>query len=165
MIVGYQAVGTLGRLLVEGNRAVRIQGDEIGVRARIRNIDVYSGHADAAGLLRWIDTRKPIAGTIFLNHGEPESVAAFEARLAASGFPAGRVKQAGLDQGYLLTHGKPAEAVAPAPARVSPDAIGRLDWHNDRVVFLSHLKARLDNAPDDRARERLLRQLEQTLAS
>ena len=75
------------------------------------------------------------------------------------------MKPAGLDQGYLLTHGKPAEAVAPAPARVSPDAIGRLDWHNDRVVFLSHLKARLDNAPDDRARERLLRQLEQTLAS
>jgi metallo-beta-lactamase family protein len=53
LLTGYQAAGMLGRLLQEGRRAVRIQGDDIKVGARIRMIDVYSGHADAAGLGKW----------------------------------------------------------------------------------------------------------------
>ena len=50
LFVGYQAQGTLGRILLDGASAVRIQGDEIKVRARLRSLDLYSGHADAPEL-------------------------------------------------------------------------------------------------------------------
>ena len=59
MLVGFQAHGTLGRFLADGAKAVRIQGDEIKVAARIRNIDDYSGHADGSELARWIAARRP----------------------------------------------------------------------------------------------------------
>jgi metallo-beta-lactamase family protein len=165
MIVGFQAVGTLGRLLVEGNREVRIQGDEIAVRARVRNIDVYSGHADAAGLVRWIEARKPVAGTIFLDHGESESISALEARLVASGFQADGIRVAALDQGYALEPNKPAATVAAPQPRIPAKAMGRLDWHNERVRFLARLQHKLESEPDDGKRELLLRRLEEALAS
>ncbi|MDP3739217.1 MAG: MBL fold metallo-hydrolase [Hyphomonadaceae bacterium] len=164
MIVGFQAVGTLGRLLVEGHREVRIQGDEIAVRAHIRSIDVYSGHADATGLVRWIDARKPIAGTVFLDHGEPESLAALKARLVASGFAADRVLVAALDQGYILQPGRTAVATTPLPPRIPANTMGRLDWHNERVAFLAHLHRKLEAAPDDGKREQLLQRLDAALA-
>jgi len=46
LLVGFQAQGTLGRILHDGATRVRIQGEEIQVRAQIRSLDVYSGHAD-----------------------------------------------------------------------------------------------------------------------
>lgn len=56
LLVGYQASGTLGRLLEDGASTVRIQGDEIVVRDSIRKLDVYSGHGHADGpeLAAWI---------------------------------------------------------------------------------------------------------------
>ncbi|MHA4915600.1 MBL fold metallo-hydrolase RNA specificity domain-containing protein, partial [Enterococcus faecium] len=74
LLSGYQAVGTLGRLLQEGQRNVRIQGEQIKVRAHIRALDVYSGHADAPALGRWANARGPIRGNMFLVHGEPDSL-------------------------------------------------------------------------------------------
>ena len=46
LLVGYQAPGTLGRLMLQGTKAIRIQGEEVAVNARIRSLDDYSGHAD-----------------------------------------------------------------------------------------------------------------------
>ena len=59
LFVGFQAQGTLGRFLVDGVKAVRIQGEEIKVAARIRRVDEYSGHADGPELARWIASRRP----------------------------------------------------------------------------------------------------------
>ena len=59
LLVGFQAQGTLGRFLENGAKAVRIQGEEIKVAARIRRIDEYSGHADGPELARWIAARRP----------------------------------------------------------------------------------------------------------
>jgi predicted metal-dependent RNase len=70
LLVGYQAQGTLGRFLNDGVKAVRTQGDEIKVAARIRRIDDYSGHADGPELARWIAARRPIHRGVFLVHGE-----------------------------------------------------------------------------------------------
>jgi len=72
LFVGYQAPGTLGRKLVDGEKVVKIFGDEIAVNARIEYIEGYSGHADQEWLLNFIYSflRKP--KTIFLVHGEPE---------------------------------------------------------------------------------------------
>ena len=81
LIVGYQAEGTLGRILQDGARSVRIQGEEFAVRARIRSIDLYSGHADGPELADWIRKRLPIAEDVFLVHGEPPALAGLAARL------------------------------------------------------------------------------------
>jgi metallo-beta-lactamase family protein len=72
IFVGYQAVGTLGRRLVDGAKKVRIFGEEITVNARIEMIEGFSGHADKNGLLDWVKhfTKKP--KNIFIIHGEEE---------------------------------------------------------------------------------------------
>ncbi len=57
LLTGYQAPGTLGRILQEGADSVRIQGDEVRVRARIVWTDDYSGHADCGELAEWIASR------------------------------------------------------------------------------------------------------------
>jgi metallo-beta-lactamase family protein len=164
LIVGYQAFGTLGRLLLEGRRDVRIQGDEIVVRANIREIDVYSGHADASGLARWAQARMPISGTVFLNHGEADSLAGLKSRLAADGLPADRITIAALDQSYRLERNAPAMPISSPPPRLAPEALTLLDWHNQRVSFLAAMQEKLNRAPDDKARERLLKLLDETLA-
>lgn len=72
LFVGYQAPGTLGRKLIDGDKKVKIFGEEIAVNAKIEYIEGYSGHADQEWLMNFIYSfiRKP--EHIFLVHGEPE---------------------------------------------------------------------------------------------
>ena len=69
MIVGYQAYGTLGRRLINGDEQVRIHGDYYRVRAQIHTVGGLSAHADQNGLLRWIGsfTSNP---QVFVVHGD-----------------------------------------------------------------------------------------------
>lgn len=83
LFVGYQAVGTLGRSLLDGNRVVRILGEETPVAARIRRIDGFSAHADREELLRWLSGFKRAPRQVFVNHGEPETARTFAATLQA----------------------------------------------------------------------------------
>lgn len=73
LFVGYQAAGTLGRLILEGNKSVRIFGDEIAIKADIKFLECYSAHADQAGLMDWVRNFTSPPREIFLVHGEPES--------------------------------------------------------------------------------------------
>ena len=73
LFIGYQAEGTLGRLILDGQKSVRIFGDEITVKADIRNIECYSSHADQAGLLSWIKKFSSPPREVFLVHGEPDA--------------------------------------------------------------------------------------------
>ncbi len=77
IFVGYQARGTLGRMLVDGAKTVRIFGEEIAVKARIEMIDSFSGHADRDGLLAWLDAMRQKPQKILLVHGEPAVIASF----------------------------------------------------------------------------------------
>ncbi len=70
VFAGYQAEGTLGRLLVDGTPSVKILGDAIDVQAKIETIDGISGHADRAGLFRWVDEFEKKPEHIFVVHGE-----------------------------------------------------------------------------------------------
>nr|WP_308238142.1 MBL fold metallo-hydrolase RNA specificity domain-containing protein [Phenylobacterium sp. J367] len=161
LIPGYQASGTLGRLLVEGARRVKIQGEDVVVRARIRSMDVYSGHADAQGLTDWALARGPVAGKVFLAHGEPEALEALAARLAANGLPAGQIVIPRLDATFRLTRAA-IEPVA-GPARLLAPAAAREDWHNLRAQLLLDLDERLAAAPNDADREALIADLSRRL--
>ncbi|MGP1570445.1 MAG: MBL fold metallo-hydrolase RNA specificity domain-containing protein [Eubacteriales bacterium] len=73
VFVGYQAEGTLGRLLVEGAESVTLFGEEIHVNAEIYNLEGFSGHADRDGLIGWLSGFREKPSEIFLVHGEMES--------------------------------------------------------------------------------------------
>ncbi|MCH5343857.1 MAG: MBL fold metallo-hydrolase [Acetatifactor sp.] len=77
LFVGYQAVGTLGRSIVEGATEVRLFGEPIQVRAQIRQIAGLSGHADKAGLIQWISAFKEKPKKVFVVHGEDSVCTAF----------------------------------------------------------------------------------------
>ena len=73
LFVGYQAVGTLGRKIVDGAKNVKLFGEEITVNADIRYIEGFSGHADKNGLLKFIDTFSSKPKQIYLVHGDEEA--------------------------------------------------------------------------------------------
>lgn len=81
MFVGYQAAGTLGRLIVDGAKKVRILGEEYKVKAKIVQINGFSAHADRNEMLNWLKNFKSPPKQIFLVHGEAESAQAFGAFL------------------------------------------------------------------------------------
>ncbi len=70
IIVGFQAEGSLGRLLVEGEKRVKIFGEQIAVKAKVHSLGGFSAHAGRTDLLRWFE---PLAATrprVILTHGE-----------------------------------------------------------------------------------------------
>jgi metallo-beta-lactamase family protein len=153
LFTGYQAPGTLGRLLVDGAREVTIMGQEVAVRARIRTLDCYSGHADRRDLLAWVAARQPVRQGIFLVHGEDEARQSLAAAVGESGVP---VILPELDAAYALPAQGPARPRGAAP-RVPPEtAHARFDWHNERAALALALRRRLEEATDDTARAALL---------
>lgn len=81
LMVGYQAVGTRGRLLLEGAKSVKMLGEIIPVRARVASIRGLSAHGDCAEILRWMKTTPGKPKLTFLVHGEEDSIAAMGARV------------------------------------------------------------------------------------
>ncbi|NLA13837.1 MAG: MBL fold metallo-hydrolase [Tissierellia bacterium] len=77
VFVGYQAEGTLGRRLLDGEKCVKLFGEDIMVNAEIYNVEGFSGHADKPALLNWIGSFKEKPGRIFIVHGEKESKESF----------------------------------------------------------------------------------------
>ena len=77
LFAGYQANGTLGRIIYDGTKTVKIFGEEIDVKAEIALLAGISGHADRDGLLSWMEafSRKP--SMVFVNHGDDGSCTGF----------------------------------------------------------------------------------------
>ncbi len=73
LIVGWQAPDTLGRRFVEGDKLVRIFGEEYKVKAEVVVLTGFSGHADHGGLMEWAGAFKRRPDHFFLVHGEPEA--------------------------------------------------------------------------------------------
>lgn len=76
LLVGYQAVGTLGRRLQDRAEEVRIHGEQIKVKAEIDTISGFSAHADQEALLGWLRRFRHL-GRVFVTHGEAESAHGF----------------------------------------------------------------------------------------
>jgi len=74
LFVGYQAAGTLGRLILDGKPEVRIHGQHYTVRMRIEQILGFSAHADRTDLRRWLNHFKSPPQRVFLTHGEEKSI-------------------------------------------------------------------------------------------
>lgn len=81
LFVGYQAVGTMGRVLVEGVPQVKIFGEEIQVNAEILVLPGISGHADNKGLMEWAAAFVQSPRQVFVCHGETESCETLAERL------------------------------------------------------------------------------------
>lgn len=81
LFVGYQAPGTLGRKLVDGEKKVKIFGEEIAVNARVEYIEGYSGHADQEWLMNFVYSFTNPPKHIFLVHGEPEGQVVLKQKL------------------------------------------------------------------------------------
>jgi metallo-beta-lactamase family protein len=81
LFAGFQAAGTRGRRLVEGEREVRIFGQMVPVRARIEQLENLSAHGDWREILRWLEGFRRAPRRVFLVHGEIEAQAALRARI------------------------------------------------------------------------------------
>ena len=163
LLPGYQAQGTLGRFLVEGAKAVRIQGDEIKVAARIRSFDEYSGHADGPELATWIAARRPIARGLFLVHGEQEELDALSQHVGERIVPAARIFVPLLDDIYELSGDLPAAIDVSRRRRLAPEAVVNLDWHNEMSTLILDINERIERAADDRSRGVIIRKLRRAL--
>ena len=87
--VGYQAVGTLGRKLIEGAECVKLFGETVEVNAKIESLKGISGHADRNGLLDWLSGFENTPQHVFVVHGEDQVTDTFaEAITEKFGWPA-----------------------------------------------------------------------------
>jgi metallo-beta-lactamase family protein len=162
--VGFQAQGSLGRILQDGARAVRIQGDEVIVRARISSIDSYSGHADGPELVSWLTERKPIGHGVFLVHGEDSALAGLKERMiAANIIAADQIIIPGIDDGFDISGVRPTRLSKGTGRRIAPEAASRRDWHNDLSSLLLDINDAMDKAADERSRKLVIRRLRQAI--
>ncbi|MBT3395269.1 MBL fold metallo-hydrolase [archaeon] len=86
LFVGYQAEGTLGRHIIEGEKKIRMMGIEVAVKADIKKINSFSAHADANELIKWVLGFKKKPKKIFIVHGEEKSTIAIKSKLDKEGF-------------------------------------------------------------------------------
>jgi len=163
LLVGFQAEGTLGRLLEKGVKTVRIQGEQIKVKARIRKLDCYSAHADGNELVNWIKAREPIRHNLFLTHGGEDQLAALKSAVTKEGFSDGKVIIPELDAVYQLTSQGAKLTEEEVPKRLSSKGIDQPDWHNELAQLGIDIRAKLDATQDDKTRKKLLDALRQAL--
>ncbi len=120
--VGYQAVGTLGRKLIEGADEVKLFGESVEVNATIKSLKGISGHADMNGLLDWLSGFKETPQHVFVVHGEDSVTDEFAQTVTERfGCPAMAPYSGGcvdLATGEILTAGVPVRKASVKPVDV-----------------------------------------------
>ena len=163
LLSGFQAEGSLGRILQEGARQVTIMGEPITVKATIRQIEDYSGHADGAELLHWIKERLPISQTLFITHGETEAQQALARQAHGIGISEDCVIIPSLDSVYDISGMSCALLHEETHPRIDPLMIARRDSHNGLADFILDVREQLEQAADEKARNVILRRLRKAL--
>lgn len=163
LLVGFQAEGTLGRILQDGAKAVRIQGEEFDVRARIRSIDLYSGHADGAQIVSWLQARLPIRRGLFLVHGEELAIAGL-VNLVKPVLGTDMVIAPALDDCFELTDSGARRLSGGHAPRLPIEQVAHLDSHNKASELFLDINDALASLPDEKARGVLIRKLRRALA-
>lgn len=162
LFTGYQAEGTLGRILQNGARSIRIQGEEFSVRARIRSLDLYSGHADGPELADWIKARLPLTHDIFLVHGEQDAIEGLATRLDGV-VDADSILRPVLDEAFELTDIGARRIAGALHPRLQAEKVARLDWHNDVSRLILDINDALANIHDEKQRAVVIRRLRAAL--
>lgn len=86
IFAGYQAVGTLGRMLLDGAKKVKLFGEEVRVNATIEQIEGFSGHAGRDELIEWIRNIPEKPRRIFMVHGEEDALASLSEAVESLGY-------------------------------------------------------------------------------
>lgn len=162
LFVGFQAEGSLGRVILEGAGRVRISGEDIVVRAQIRQIEAYSAHADQDDLIAWIQARQPISGSLFLSHGEATSIETLR-RLVQSGDASASIIVPEMGEVYRLPATKTANRIKTGSPELQR-AVGR-DWQNSYADFATRLKRELASIRDANIRQRAIEDMRAVLES
>ncbi len=161
LFTGYQAAGTLGSVLRGGARSVRMSGHDVMVQAEIDSLDGYSNHADRQGLLKWIADRGPASGSIFLVHGEDDSLNGLAADLAAGGSgPQPIIPELG--ETWSLAPASPAERLAEG-RQDAGKLVAPRDWASRLAEFRSSFEHKVRALESDEDREKLLAGLKRAL--
>ncbi|NBJ10725.1 MBL fold metallo-hydrolase [Microvirga arsenatis] len=161
LFVGFQAQGTLGRILQDGASKVRIHGEEIKVRARMKTLDLYSGHADGPELKTWLSERLPVRRGVFLVHGEDPALKALQASLdEVEQAPDALIPE--IDDLYDLSGARPVRMDRPEP-RLSGSSAGHRDWHNDYAELLLDINGAIEAAADRKAKGVIIRRIRDAL--
>ncbi len=122
VFVGFQAVGSFGRMLLDGASKVKLFGEEIAVKARIVNFKGLSSHADLTGLKEWISAYDPKPKRVFVVHGDAEVIPNFLQTLSELGITAHApeytevydlIADRRVHEGYTPERRKPAEQESP----------------------------------------------------
>lgn len=120
--VGYQAVGTLGRKLIEGTDEVKLFGENVEVNATIKSLKGISGHADMNGLLDWLSGFEKTPQHVFVVHGEDSVTDEFAQTVTERlGYPAVAPYSGGcvdLATGEIISAGVPVRKTAAKPVDI-----------------------------------------------
>ena len=160
LFVGYQAQGSLGRILQDGASRVRIRGEVVKVRARMRTLDLYSGHADGPELKAWLSDRVPVRRGVFLVHGEEPALNALQVSLKDLASHGAIIP--GLDDVYDLSREK-AVLIDDHERRLPPASLGHRDCHNDYSELLLEINDAIEKAADKKAKAVIVRRLKRAL--
>jgi metallo-beta-lactamase family protein len=161
LFVGFQAQGTLGRILQDGASKVRIHGEEVRVRAHMRTLDLYSGHADGPELKAWLAERLPVRRGVFLVHGEDAPLKALQSSLANLDHVPGAIIP-DIDDVYDLA-GDHAVRIERHGERLPPASAGHRDWHNDYAELLLEIGDAVEAAAGRKAKGVIIRRVRDAL--
>ncbi len=165
LLAGFQAEGSLGRVLQDGAKNVTIMGEAISVKAAIHRIEDYSGHADGPELVQWVKERLPIGRSVFLTHGEHEGQQALADDLKGLGVPHDCVVIPSLDSVYDLSQDACAFVAEETRPRIDPAMVARLDSHNELADLVLDIQEAVAKAGDEKARGVIIRRLRRALSS
>ena len=165
LLVGYQASGSLGQILESGAEMVKIQGEDIQVRATIRQFEDYSGHADGPELVQWLKERKPVGKTVFLTHGEEEPQIALQQAITGIIVEGDCILRPRLDDVYDLSGDACALLSAETKPRIDPSHIAKPDWNNDLTGLHLDIDQEINKATDAKSRAVIIRRLKRALSS
>jgi metallo-beta-lactamase family protein len=149
VFVGYQANGTLGRMLLDGIRQVKLFGETIAVKCSVHNFSGLSAHADKDGLLEWIGAFREKPGKVLVVHGEEETCIAYTEQLKGIGYDALAPQyEAVFDvlAGEMISEGVSSKKLLERRAmRKASPAYLRLEQTGDQLLDLIHRKKGLAN--------------------
>ncbi len=161
LFVGYQAEGTLGRLLLEGAKSVRIHGEEIAVEAGIEEISGYSGHADQKELLEWVAAIPSIRDQVFVVHGEDDARDEFARKVRDARKVPVWVPKFGESFDLLKAVEAPVAPVVPAAAAVAQAPKG--DSYNLFAEFMLQVSQFMRTQGSEAVRRQKMEQLKKIL--